>query len=462
MQNIHKTTHDGPSTGVRWPIHRSRGSGTKGVLERRRPKNTGNNRGTFFSNIPNYFFFGILIAVLHSKISHERFYCIFLTFMGCGSSKEVITETDTTTNNTASSPANPSPRPTEVKAINKSETRKSETSIISARESIKKSNKSNTNTNTNETVMSKVETLKSIVNQLNETEIKSASELIPILQNILDRLKDGASGGGASGGLPRSIKGYDEYTASKLDPFVAAGIKLGGDAATGAALIKEAWTEMRSYLLTTTACKEPAQPDLVTLFTPISEKVRAITAATNRNEWENHLKTLSEGAGALNWLLVKPAPVDFIESFVGGSDFWGNKIRKEYRTTNPDQMAFVDTFKALLLGLMAYVKEYHTTGISWNSKGISTSEYKEGGGASAAAAPAVAATATTTTTTAAPKAAIELKPDGATAGLKKVTKEQQTWRAEYNAGDAPAPLPAVPKKAPAAAAPQVKGPPKLE
>ena len=125
-------------------------------------------------------------------------------------------------------------------------------------------------------------------------------------------------------------------------------------------------------------------------------------------------------------------------------------------------MAFVDTFKALLLGLMAYVKEYHTTGVTWNGKGISATEYKAGGGASAAAAPVATTATTTSTTTAAPKAAIELKPDGATAGLKKVTKEQQTWRAEYNAGDAPAPLPVVPKKAPAAAAPQVKGPPKLE
>ena len=125
-------------------------------------------------------------------------------------------------------------------------------------------------------------------------------------------------------------------------------------------------------------------------------------------------------------------------------------------------MAFVDTFKALLLGLMAYVKEYHTTGVTWNGKGISATEYKAGGGASAAAAPVATTATTTSTTTAAPKAAIELKPDGATAGLKKVTKEQQTWRAEYNAGDAPVPLPVVPKKTPVAAAPQVKGPPKLE
>ena len=34
MQNMHKTTHDRPLTGVHWPIHRGwcRGSGTKGAL----------------------------------------------------------------------------------------------------------------------------------------------------------------------------------------------------------------------------------------------------------------------------------------------------------------------------------------------------------------------------------------------------------------------------------------------
>lgn len=43
--------------------------------------------------------------------------------------------------------------------------------------------------------------------------------------------------------------------------------------------------------------------------------------------------------------MVKPAPVDFIESFVGGADYWANAIRKEFRTTDPAQMAFVDTYK---------------------------------------------------------------------------------------------------------------------
>lgn len=51
----------------------------------------------------------------------------------------------------------------------------------------------------------------------------------------------------------------------------------------------------------------------------------------------------------LNWLVIKPAPRDFIESYIGGSDYWANGIRKEFRTTNPDQVAFVDTFKKILL-----------------------------------------------------------------------------------------------------------------
>ena len=48
-------------------------------------------------------------------------------------------------------------------------------------------------------------------------------------------------------------------------------------------------------------------------------------------------------------------------------------------------------------------------------------------------------------------------------GLKTVTKDMQTWRAEYKGGDAPVPAPAASKKAVAPRVQEtVKGPPKLE
>jgi adenylyl cyclase-associated protein len=180
---------------------------------------------------------------------------------------------------------------------------------------------------------------------------------------------------------------------------------------------------------------------------------------------------------------VKPAPCEFIETFIGGSDYWANGIRKEFRTTNPDQIAFCDTFKAIIVELGSYVKEYHRTGLSWNKSGIDVSEYK-GNGSSAPSAPtatssaaptkpAVASSSTPAATSAsatssAPKGNLfaELNKDAAiTSGLKKVTKDMQTWRSEYKGGE-PA---ATASKAPPAAAPskaslanQVKGPAKCE
>jgi hypothetical protein len=64
------------------------------------------------------------------------------------------------------------------------------------------------------------------------------SDLLPILQTILARLDAIESKIGGSEGerkaeavadVPRSIKGFDAYTASFLDPFVDACNKLGPD-----------------------------------------------------------------------------------------------------------------------------------------------------------------------------------------------------------------------------------------
>jgi adenylyl cyclase-associated protein len=169
---------------------------------------------------------------------------------------------------------------------------------------------------------------------------------------------------------------------------------------------------------------------------------------------------------------VKPAPRDFIETFIGGSDYWANGIRKEYRTTNPDQIAFCDTFKNVIVELAKYVKEFHTTGLAWNKNGGDISSFNADAAAApkteqpAAAAAAAKPAAAPAKSAAAPTANLfaELNKEGAiTSGLKKVTKDMQTWRAEYKGGDAPAPAATkAPAAKPVPARDQVKGPPKLE
>jgi len=146
-------------------------------------------------------------------------------------------------------------------------------------------------------------------------------------------------------------------------------------------------------------------------------------------------------------LVVKPAPRDFIESYIGGSDYWANGIRKEYRSTNPDHIEFCNTFKTLLQELMVYVKEYHATGVTWNNKsGIDVDSYNpDATTITTPTPPAIKASTTTpsTTTTAPPPPVVAKadlfaalnREDKVTAGLKKVTKDMQTWRSEYKADD---------------------------
>lgn len=301
------------------------------------------------------------------------------------------------------------------------------------------------------------------------------SDIVPLLQTIASRLEAielhlGISGGKGSSDnseeIPRSIRAFDSYCRENLDPFVAASEKLGGDAASVGNLVKEAWNEMRSFLVMAAACKEPGQAQLGLLLANIGEKTRAISATVQRNEWEKHTKTCQEGVQCLNWLVVKPAPRDFIESYIGGSDYWANNIRREYRTTNPDHIAFCDTFKKLLQELMVYVKEYHTTGVCWNPRGIDVSEYNPSSAPPAAVPLPSSSTSSSATSSAAaaPKADLfaALNKEGAvTAGLKTVTKEQQTWRKEFKGGDTKAQA-SVPRKAPVPKKDEVKGPAKLE
>eukprot|EP01035_Chromulina_nebulosa_P006221 gene6221-8417_t len=201
---------------------------------------------------------------------------------------------------------------------------------------------------------------------------------IAVLQQILTRLSaieaklsisNGESTSGESSAeLPNSIKEFDSYCSSYLDPFVAACTALGGDANEIGKTVKKAWDALRDFLLLAVNCKEPTDKVVLqSILKPIADHMKEASSLIKRNEWEKHAKTCAEGIQCLNWVCVKPAPRDFIESYVGGSDYWSNNIRKEFRLTSPPQIAFCDGFKNLLLELMVYVKAHHTTGVAWNS-----------------------------------------------------------------------------------------------
>jgi hypothetical protein len=157
----------------------------------------------------------------------------------------------------------------------------------------------------------------------------SIDSVVPLLKEILSRISllEGKVGSGtnvveavsgSSSEQPPSIERFDKYTSENLDPFFVACTKLGGDAFLVGTVIKEAWSEMRKILVLASNCKEPPQAGLPVLLAGVSSKIKECSKLINRNEWEKHTKTCSEGISSLNWSVIKKTILLFSKLFILG------------------------------------------------------------------------------------------------------------------------------------------------
>ena len=197
----------------------------------------------------------------------------------------------------------------------------------------------------------------------------------------------------------------------------------------------------------------------MTHLQPVQDAMKAIRNTRLDRKFDWHIKAIMEMLVCASWVIVKtpPAPSSFIKDTVGSSDFWSNKIRKEYKNKKDDDegqkhITFCDTMKTLILDLANYVKAFHLSGLMWNPNGVAIEEYKAANGdepkintpnKTTDAPAAVVATNTATAPIAKPlggggdlmkELAAKRTSDGTSAatGLKKVTRDQQTWRKEFN------------------------------
>jgi len=237
-----------------------------------------------------------------------------------------------------------------------------------------------------------------------------------------------------------------------------------------------------AFLSIAAQSKKPSAEEIGKLVGPTSAlmgEIGAIRDANRKSKQFNHLSTLSEGISCLGWVMVEPTPVPFVNDSRASSEFYSNKILMEFKKTDQDQVAWVHSWNEFMKDLAAYIKKFHTTGLTWNPRGGDASSAK--GGAAAAAAPAKGGAPAPPP---APKASLsgpadeapakagpnpgnlfaEINKGGAiTGGLKKVTKDMKskydpsksTVIVETEKKDA-----AAAKKAASAAA--KKGTPKIE
>ena len=209
----------------------------------------------------------------------------------------------------------------------------------------------------------------------------------------------------------------------------------------------------------TAVSKKPTDAELLAFIQPI---VEAVNASQNvklppASPFANHLKAFQEGIASVNWVMIEPPnglPKDVAQSGFEAADFYLIKLltdgKKKGGKEGEDYAAFATTWKSLLIKQYEYVRDHYKTGLEWNPRGQSLSQYSASaptsgtvpaapGAPDAPPAPPGAPTFTEKASAAASSAAgavaggmgavfgqLSSMGDTVTGGLKKVTSDMKT------------------------------------
>lgn len=272
------------------------------------------------------------------------------------------------------------------------------------------------------------------------------SQLVNRLEKVAARLENlsvgssgssssSASSSGSDVGVPPMLAAFDTFVANFVNPFFEASTKIGGDLTPAAENWKQGFAEQRKFLEVASQSKKPDAKVIQDLLAPTSKLLASTVDYRNSKRTSdlfNHLSTLSEGIPALAWVCQEPTPVPFIKEMIASADFYSNKILVG-KKGDAVHTEWVKAFKTLLNELAAYVKEFHTTGVSWNAKGGDASQAKVGSSAPAQQTQQAQAQPQQTQQPAQQKADPQkaglfsaLNSGNVTSGLRKVTDDMKT------------------------------------
>lgn len=254
-----------------------------------------------------------------------------------------------------------------------------------------------------------------------------------------------------------ALKAFDKFMNSSVYKLADACDDL--DMGDLGKLLTDVFGGMRYVILLAAKSKQPDDiMDIQPHLTPITEHVTKIRALRLNRDFDSHVKAMNEMLACVSWVTCRAPsilPAPFVRECIGASDFWSNRIRKDFKGKEGGQaelqLQYCDGIKKVLQDLATYIDENHKTGLTFNPKGVSLAEASivlTDNPLTEAAAAATRrndqkihkrASLVGNTVKGGNMASMVAElagrrtEDGSSAatGLKKVTKDMQTWRKEF-------------------------------
>ncbi|KAM4048435.1 adenylyl cyclase-associated protein 1 isoform 1-T2 [Anomaloglossus baeobatrachus] len=203
------------------------------------------------------------------------------------------------------------------------------------------------------------------------------------LQNLVQRLETavgklelfaGGSGAGscAAGDTAQFVKAYDALLNGAVGEFLKISKEIGGDVEKQAGLLLAGLNIQRELLVKASQFQQPDEKDLSALLAPLSKQIQTVQDFREKNRSSkqfNHLSAISESVPALGWVAMAPKPGPYVKEMTDAATFYTNRVLKEYKDVDKKHVDWVRSYLSIWTELQAYIKEHHTTGLSWRKTG---------------------------------------------------------------------------------------------
>ncbi|XP_028675843.1 adenylyl cyclase-associated protein 1-like [Erpetoichthys calabaricus] len=200
---------------------------------------------------------------------------------------------------------------------------------------------------------------------------------VGVLENVVS--KSGGTGCGDQGhstAVAPFVEAFDAFLMGTVAPYYSQSQDIGGDVAKHAEMVKAAFNLQRQLLVVASQCQKPSDSELAVILQPMSGKIQEIQDFREKNRGSkqfNHLSGVSESVTALGWVTMSPKPGPFVKEMNDAAMFYTNRVLKDFKDTDKKQVEWVKTYLNIWSQLQAYIKEYHTTGLSWSKTGSKAS-----------------------------------------------------------------------------------------
>uniref|UniRef100_A0A8C1SEA1 Adenylyl cyclase-associated protein n=1 Tax=Cyprinus carpio TaxID=7962 RepID=A0A8C1SEA1_CYPCA len=222
-------------------------------------------------------------------------------------------------------------------------------------------------------------------------ELAGLVQRLEVAVGRLEAMSSSGGGGGpaaASGAVSVYVEAYDNLLSGPVAQYTALSQKIGGDVQKHAELMKQAFSCQRQFLVTASNSQKPSDSVLTSLLAPVSKVIQEVQAFREKNRSSplfNHLSAVSESVPALGWVAMAPKPGPFVKEMQDAATFYTNRVLKDYKEKDKMHVEWVHAYVSIWTELQAYIKQHHTTGLSWSKTGPVASA---SGGAPSGGAPA--------------------------------------------------------------------------